>query len=250
MNPFEVHGIEHLSPSSCNLFASEPAMFVMNKVLKYPNVVGAAAFRGTAVESGIAHGLMNPAASIEECIEIAKDQFAKLVALSGDPRADKEAAAIADMVRIGLAELRPYGVPTDTQGKIEYQVEGLAVPLIGFYDFIWEDKGILTDLKTSHALTSSIKPAHAKQVALYRAAKGGALDTRVTYVTSKKCATYTLENPQEHLEALIRIAMTIQRFLSVSDDPKALAGLVVPDTESFYYNDGATRQAAFEVWGV
>jgi hypothetical protein len=32
---------------------------------------------------------------------------------------------------MGLAELRPYGRPSATQGKIEWQVEGLQVPLIG-----------------------------------------------------------------------------------------------------------------------
>ena len=47
MNPFETHGIQHLSPSSCNTFVSSPAMFVLQKVLKRTPPVGAAAFRGS-----------------------------------------------------------------------------------------------------------------------------------------------------------------------------------------------------------
>jgi hypothetical protein len=29
-----------------------------------------------------------------------------------------------------------------------------------------------------------------------------------------------------------------------------LASLVVPDVDSFYFNDPITRQAAFDVWGI
>ena len=58
-NPFEVHNIQHLSPSTCNLFTSSLATFVMNKCLKKTSSVGPAAYRGTAVEDGVAHGLFN-----------------------------------------------------------------------------------------------------------------------------------------------------------------------------------------------
>ena len=249
MNPFTAYGIQHLSPSSCNLFASSPAMFVLQKCMggKFP--VGAAAHRGTAVEAGIVYGLMN-GADDAECIKICETEFNKLTALSGDSRRDKEAAAIGDMVKMGLSELRPYGKPTETQGKIEYHVEGLAVPLIGFFDIEWANHGILTDIKTTHALPSKISTSHARQVALYRAARGHNLDARVTYVTPKKSATYHLENVEQHVEALTRIALTIQNFLSVSDDAKELAKLVVPEVDSFYFADPLARKTAFDVWGL
>jgi hypothetical protein len=154
------------------------------------------------------------------------------------------------MVEMALAELKPYGVPSSTQGLISHTFEGLQVPMIGYYDFEWEQHGVLTDLKTAHALTSKIKPNHARQVALYRAARGDNLQARVTYITPKKRATYALDNAREHVEALGRIGMTIQRFLSLSEDPMELASFVVPDIDSFYFDDPAVRQKAFEVWGV
>ena len=248
-NPFEKYNIKHLSPSQCNLFIASPAMYVMERLMNVRTQVGAAAFRGTAVEAGIVHGLMNDA-NLFECQAVAKKEFDKLSALSSDPRRDKEYAAIPEMVEQGLSELWPYGKPSSTQGKIEYHVEGLAVPLIGFYDLEWEQHGVLVDLKTTHALPSKISTNHARQVALYVAARGDNLDARITYVTSKKVATYQLENKREHVKALERVALTIQRFLSQSDDPKELAQLVVPDVDSFYFNDPATRQAAFEIWGM
>lgn len=249
-NPFEAHGITHLSPSTCNTFTASPAAFVLQKCLKKTNVVGAAAHRGTAVEDGIAHGLLNPSASLSDCVDIAMEKFNTLCAfLSGDG-VEKERNGIRGMVEMGLAELRPFGIPTSTQGAISHTFEGLAVPMIGYYDFEWEQHGRLTDLKTSHALTSKIKPNHARQVALYRAARGDNLQAMVTYITPKKRATYALENAREHVEALGKIGRTIQKFLSLSTDPMELASYVTPDVESFYFNDPATRQAVFEVWGI
>jgi hypothetical protein len=248
MNPFERHGIEHLSPSACNLFIGSPAMYVMERIMKKKTPVGAAAHRGNAVEEGVVKGLQG--APLSDAIKAAKDTFSMLTALSGDPRRDKERDSIADMVTQGVNELKSYGPPSSTQGKIEWKVEGLAVPIIGFYDVAWEDHGILLDIKTTHALPSKIKINHARQVALYAACLGDNIDARLCYITPKKSATYQLENVREHVQALEKIALTIQRFLSISEDPAELAALVVPDTDSFYFADPLARQAAFEIWGL
>ena len=248
MNPFEHYNIQHLSPSSCNLFIGSPAMYVLERVMGKKSKVGAAAHRGNAVEEGVVLGLMG--ASDEEAIKKAKSTFGRLTALSGDPRREKESNSIEDMVKQGLTELRPYGPPSSTQGKIEWKVEGLMVPFIGFYDIAWDDHGILLDIKTTHALPSQIKINHARQVALYAAALGNNISPRLSYITTKKTATYTLENVESHVRALERVALTIQRFLSISKDPNELASLVVPDIDSFYFSDPMARQAAFEVWGL
>ena len=249
-NPFETHGIPHLSPSTCNLFTSSPATFVMKKCLKKTSAVGPAAYRGTAVEDGISHGLFNLDAPLAECSKVALDKFNTLASFISGEKVDKERKAIPDMVEMGLRELRGYGTPSSAQGLISLDYEGLLVPMIGYYDFEWEQHGMLTDLKTTHALPSKISQPHARQVALYRAARGDNLSARVTYVTPKKHATYALENAREHVEALGKIGLTIQRFLSLSDDPAELASFVVPDTDSFYFNDPVSRQQAFEIWGI
>lgn len=248
-NPFEVHEIPHLSPSTCNTFIGSPATFVMEKVLKMRGQVGCAAFRGTATESGVAHGIMT-GASDEECIKVANDEFYKLSAMSQDPAKNKEQAAVGEMVKIGLAELRPYGPPTSAQGKIEYRFDGVLVPFIGYYDFEWSNHKIIVDLKTTHAIPSKIKTNHARQVSLYAAAKGGEIDARLAYVSTKKSAIYRLEDIDHHVAILGKIGLAIQKFLSISEDPMELASLVVPDVDSFYFNDPFTRQAAFEIWGV
>ena len=248
-NPFSAHGIEHLSPSTCNLFTGSPAMFVLDKCLKRKGQVGCAAYRGTATEKGIEHGLMT-GAPVEECIKVADEEFWRLSALSGDPSREKERMAVPEMVKIGYAELMPYGQPTSVQGAIEHWFEGIAVPFIGYYDFEWSNHKILVDLKTTHALPSKISTNHARQVALYTAARGNENDPRLTYVTTKKCATYRLENVSEHVKSLERIGLTIQRFLSISEDPMELAQHVVPEVDHFYFKDAMVRQSVYEVWGI
>lgn len=249
MTPFEKHGIAHLSPSSLNTFAASPAVFVLDKLLKRKGKVGAAAHRGTAVELGVAHGLSTGAPD-EECVEKAINEFWRLTAMLADSRADKERDAIPDMVKLALDQLRPYGPPTSMQGRVELNVCGLQVPIIGFYDFEWANHKIIVDLKTTHALPSQIKLAHARQVALYSAFRNHDYDPRLAYVTSKKAAVYRLESAEEHMKSLERIALSVQKLLSVSDDPREIAMMLAPDIESFYFNDPDVRRAAFEIWGV
>lgn len=248
-NPFTAYGIQHLSPSTANLFIGSAAAFVLDKCMKKRSQVGAAAHRGTATEKGVVHGL-ETGATDDECIKVAKDEFWRLMVFSSDPAADKEEAAVPEMVKIGLKELRGYGKPTSTQGKIEHWFDGIAVPFIGFYDVEWANHNILVDLKTTHALPSKISTNHARQVSLYAVARGNDIDPRVAYVTPKKAATYRVENVSEHVKALERIGLAIQRFLSISEDPMELAKHVMPDVDSFYFKDPMTRQAVFEIWGV
>lgn len=247
-NPFTAHGIDHLSPSTCNLFESSPAAFVLTKLLKRGGQVGAAAHRGSAVEKGIEHGIVNDA-PINECIDVAKSTFWGLQALSTDPRREKEEGSIADFVTVGLAELRSYGQPTATQGQINYAFDEIAVPFTGFFDFVFKDS-IIVDLKTTHALPSKITSKHARQVSLYVAALGNKHEGRISYVTPKKSSTYKVDDVSEHIETIKRIGMTIQRFLSISNNPEELASYVVPDISSFYFNDSEARQAAWEIWRV
>ena len=249
MNPFERHGIQHLSPSTCSLFTGSPAMFVLEKLLKRRQPVGPAAHRGTATETGIVHGLTE-GATVGECVVKALAQFDQLTALLPGQKTEKERANIPGMISEGLKELLPYGKPTATQGKIEYKFDGLDVPFIGYSDLEWGQHGILTDIKTTNAMPSAIKVAHARQVALYAAAQGNNISPRVTYVTPKKSVTYLLENAEKHLDDLRLIGMTIQRFLAKSDDPLELASLLVPDVDSFYFSDPAVRREAFKVWGI
>lgn len=235
------------SPSSLNLFAAQPSMFVLERVLGIRQPVGAPAHRGTAVEAGVALGLLDPAASIEACAKEAQTKFDTVSALSGDPRRADYRETIPAMVEMALKELRPYGIPSATQGFVEWRPEGLKLPIVGYFDFEWADHGIIVDLKTTERMPSAVKIGHARQVALYASDNA---DARLTYTTPKKSTTYRLENKREHREALKQIALRVERFLGQSDDPEFFVGITAPDLESFYWASPASRQLAFEHWKI
>jgi hypothetical protein len=235
------------SPSSLNLFASCPSMFVLEKILGRRQPVGLAAYRGTAVEDGISAGLFDPDKPVAECVEIAVQKFSQLAAFNSDERKEKFTASLAPMVEGGLLALRPYGVPSGSQGFIEWKPDDLQYPIVGYYDFAWDHHGIIIDLKTTEMLPSAIKTAHARQVALYT---GGNLEGRLHYQTPKKQATYLLENVAEHRACLHQMALRCEAFLALSDDPEFFVNITCPDLESFYFGTAQARQAAFEIWKI
>lgn len=235
------------SPSSLNLFAACPSMFVLEKVLGKRQPVGVTAHRGTAVEAGVAAGLVDPKLEPEECIEIAHRKYSELTAFSTDERKAKCAADIERFVTRALVELRPYGLPSQLQGFVEWKPDGLRYPIVGYYDFWWDLHGICVDLKTTSSLPSSIKTSHARQVALYT---GGNAEGRLAYTTPTRSAVYRLDNPRDHRNALHRIAIACERFLAISEDPQELVAITAPDLDSFYFGSPAARRLAFEVWGI
>lgn len=241
--------IPHHSPSSLNLFCASPAMYVLERILGHRQPVGTPAHRGTAIEAGVALGLMQDAPDDDAVVEALK-VYDRLTGLCGDQRREAHRADIDGMVRSALEELRPYGKPSSAQGKVVWHPDGLEAPVIGYYDFLWDEHGLVVDLKTTEKMPSQVKIGHARQVALYAAGGGGNLEGRLTYVTPKKRATYRLENTRDHLAALAAIARAVERFLALSDDPEFFTSITVPDLENFYWGAPAARQKAFDVWAV
>ena len=245
----ERHGLKHLSVSTLNLFQNAPGLFILEKLMGKRQPVGCAAHRGNAVEAGIIMGLNDPDAPLEDCIAKALTEFDRLSALSTDHNREKERKGIGGMVQNGLAELRPYGKPSHYQREVIWQHPDLPLPVKGFVDLQWEDHGILTDIKTTFRVPSEISETHARQVASYGYALSDNIDLRLSYISDKKAVTYRLENARDHLNALVKVGQTLERFLSLSDDPKELAKYVAVDFGSFYWSDPAARRAGFEVWG-
>jgi hypothetical protein len=246
MSGLRLHRIEHVSASSLNLFAAEPALWVMERLCGRRGKVGPAAHVGTAVEAGVEAALIGEVDGVERAALLAG---ARYDLLCDDPDAREK---IAPMVRQAYAALSPYGapdVPEDgRQHRVEVQLEGVPVPCIGYTDFVFHQHGTVIDLKTSSTLPSAIKVAHARQGAVYaRAFSNYAM--LFAYCTPKKSAVYILENPADHLAALANIARRLDKFLAVSADPQELAAIVCPDYDSFYWSDPQTRANGLALFG-
>lgn len=238
----------HHSPSRLNLFCASISTFVSEYILGLRQTVGPPAHRGSAVEEGVTLGLLDPKASLKSCINKSLVKYDQLTMLSGDPRRERYRDTIGDMVEIALKELRQYGIPTATQGRRSWHPEGLRYEIMGYFDYEWEQHGILADLKTTEKMPSQIKVPHARQVALYAGSDN--IDARLIYVTPKKLAPYRLEHISAHRHALYSIAKRVENFLSLSDDPHFFVSITAPDLESFYWTSPGARQLAYELWGA
>ena len=53
-NPFETHGIKHLSPSSLNMWRNSPGIWTLKYLLRLDDGGSPAMWRGSAVEAGLA----------------------------------------------------------------------------------------------------------------------------------------------------------------------------------------------------
>lgn len=257
MNGFSLHGIDHLSASSLNLWASEPAVWAMERLLGHRSPPSAAMIRGRAVEAGVDLGLVEPDKSLEACIGMALATFDREMALVPDERRESERTLIPGYVEHGLGELRQYGAPTAYQERIEIRLDDVPVPVIGFIDWRFDQHGLVVDMKTSERLPSAISLSHARQGAIYASAHGnyGMRFAYVKPVAGKKdgraVAVYELDRSEieRQLIALREIALRLERFLRLSGDADELCNLIVPDYERFHWTNPVTRARGAEVFG-
>jgi len=254
---FSRYGIAHLSASSLNLWATEPAVWAMERLLGHRSPASALMARGKAVEDGVHTGLLNPALPLDTCVARALTVFDREMALTPDAKRESERAAIPGYVEHGLAELRQYGAPTGYQERIEIRLDDVPIPVIGFIDWRFDQHGMVVDLKTSERLPSAIPLSHSRQGAVYAKAHGN-YAMRFAYVkpvAAKKDgrAVVVFEQDRGDVErqliALRQIALRLERFLALSTDPSELCGLLVPDYERFHWNNPVTRAHGASVYG-
>lgn len=234
MHAFAKHGIDHLSPSSVNLWMSHPAGWVARYCLRIKDEGNAAMWRGTAVEVGKARLLRG--GSIEEAKADALQTFE--LNAGGDLADDVEAERrlIGPMLDV-IAKAIPIlnlGSLNATQLRVEHWFEDLPIPVIGYIDFAFDPLDL--DLKSTKACPSKPRGDNARQIALYMAArqKRGML----LYVTDKRFAPYELskEDAESALSDLEVSARSLYWFLGRVDDGKDAMRCLPWNTDDFRSN--------------
>lgn len=243
MTPFEIHGIDHLSQSSINLYLASPLLWCGRYLLGWKEPFGASAKRGNAAETGYDYFVER--GDLEKALATAHDHFDREMEGINDPKADYERGNIKPILAQIIEALKDSPKPIATQTRIEHFFEGVEVPVIGFVDYEFEDHGL--DLKTTLRMPSSMKPDHARQVALYAECLSKPFD--VLYVTPKKFERYPLGQNEAamHLRDLERGARAIRNLLSLSNDSEAIARCFAPDTSDWHWNE-TTLGFANELW--
>ena len=173
MNGFERHGITRLSPSTLNHFAAEPAHWVMQRLLNMRAPVSAAAARGTAVEWGVHQGLIKPtcrsttASPPRKPPSTARWRSTPTTGARAEraqhPRLCRERAHRAAPVRRADALRRTGSRSGSTTCRCRSKATSTGV---------FDEHGLIVDLKTRERLPSAISDTHGRQGAVYAKAHG------------------------------------------------------------------------------
>ncbi len=267
MNAFERHGIDHLSASSLNAARSSLAYWLVHYRAKVKDPSNLSMLAGQVAEDAVSMALFDNTIPPEKCVDLARHEYLTKTAIGYDPddrqsklediigrEAEGRKKAYTGFVRNAITALRPYGPPTvpeqgSKQHRIEIMLEGIPVPVIGFKDFAFDKLGLDVDLKTTGRMPEDMSAEHQLQAAIYRKASGNRAQ-RFCYVTKAdaKVLELTAEVGELQIAAATRIAHTLMRFLSLSNDWRELSQLTIPDYSNFRWGQ-RTREFAREIYG-
>ncbi len=250
MNGFEKHGIAHTSPSSINLFAAAPDVFVAEKLFGLRGKMSVSALRGIVIEEAVSN-VLSRGFTVEASKEAALARFNKETLFSGGAKVEAERESIAPSVDVALDALSEYGQPEykehGKQDKIELfcNGDGWRLPVIGFTDFPFPKHGLIVDLKTTLRAPSEMSPAHQRQAAIYSRASGN-MAVKFLYVTPKKAVWHECPDADATLSQVKSILNRQERFLRLGDK-ELLRDIVHFDPDSFYWNGSEGNRR--EVYG-
>jgi len=230
-DPFERHGIDHLSPSSLRLWRDAPAVWIGKYLLRAPDEVGPGAWRGKAVEAGVDQLLYGQqAGAAADAMRRQWDLDAQGVV---EPDALKEYEALGDFLLQARIAFDKHPIPLQRQARITLTIPGISVPLIGYADWLWLDHG--TDLKTTWRMPGQPDPAHVEQVSCYSMFHG--VPFSLTYVTPKKWTRYEITSvmASEAYDRVVEGANAIRSMLAHVDSAHDALSMFSPDYSSYYF---------------
>lgn len=262
-NPFEVHGIDHLSPSSINTFIDDKAKWVMRYLFGYSSGGGPAMWRGTAVDDAIGayFGLSkkeNKLYTEEEALNLCKSIYKeKLVKCNKDfpdqiideSKYELENSRLERYFKTALDFYEDLGQPKDHQIRIDLQLPDLPVPIQGWIDLLYEDT--LRDIKTTARSLSKVSDAHARQVSVYAKAMECVpiLDYIVVTAKDEKVISFTIEDVDKHIQTVEQVAYSIMTFLSYSNDKYELANSCYPNIDDWKWGEEDINFAK-TIWSI
>ena len=242
-NPFKVHNINYLSPSSINTYISDMPMWVARYLFGVKSGSGAGAVRGIVQEAVLADkydtGKFNynllEVKYMTMCTEFKLDLE--------DVKVKKEKSLLNNFGKV-IDENFKYKNLEQYQEKVEVQLDDMPIPIMGYIDFRFKDK--IVDLKTTTRMPSKPTEAQKRQMAFYSMAyPKNTVD--LFFATPKDYKKFKLDNLSVYKKQLKKVAFSIEKFLSISDDKHELASLVYPNFDSWTWSD-KLKQEAKKIW--
>ena len=243
-NPFAVHGINYLSPSSINTYINDNALWVARYLFGVKSSSGASAVRGIATEAALANKYEKKTFDFNYL----DMHFMSLCAESGvdlgDVKTAKEKKLLEGFGKV-IDENFNYDNLEAYQEKVSVQLDTLPVPIIGYIDFRFADK--IVDLKTTTRMPTRPTEAQKRQMALYSMAYPKS-SVDLFFASPKEHKIFTLKNLSVYKKQLEKVALGIQKFLSVSNDKHEIASLTYPNLDSWLWT--GMKEEASKIWSL
>ena len=219
-NPFEAHGVQHLSPSSINKFIDSPAKWLTN-IAGFRDRQHKPAFTfGNAIEAGITAAICE-GATIADAINAAHEKVV-LIRLEAPETYDLETCKKrADMIERVLSSVIPQyrklGVPISNQRWVEYHFDDFPIPIRGILDFEYEN--VVSDLKTT-GKKPGMNPNYERQLAVYALATDKPPRIDYVYWTKREAQLMCLDvqDLSEAIRSIERVARKMLKVISISSD--------------------------------
>ena len=273
VNGFTKRGVKRVSATQIKKMMTAPCAYITQYIMKekFP-FDSIAADIGSSVEDGVEFGLFNPDASTDEYNKVTIDKFASL--RKGDPAVEELVEKYTNELNYrtenAVNEMRQYGVPTKPDpkhksfGKAQHPLDANGevsikfgdgdndfIPVIGFLDFMWEQDGLIIDLKCPGSAPEewSLKSRqldHCIQAALYQRVT----NYRVRFLYSLKRKSDPIVYRELHdtnpFITLIKTNLAaMNRILDLPVETSELVKYVSHDPSSFYWNGANTLREKY-----
>ncbi len=258
-NPFEKHGIEHLSASSINLYISDPAYWIMKYLFKTKLPGSSAMWRGTVVDQAVGKyfGMLKNqtnnrslTAVQEDAVKSMDDYYKEEITKGYEIDVDKhnkEKSLVPQYIKTAVDHYKQLDEIESYQEKIVFEDKSIPIPIIGYLDLKYD--GVVRDIKTVGRNVKENTFAVKRQVALYGHVLNCVPIVDYIYCTKYKneVYSYAVYDVDNNVEILKKGALGIMKLLSISDDKNYLASLFIPNFDDWRWGEEQTKEAKL-IW--
>lgn len=262
---FERWGIKHLSPSSINLYISDPSLWIIRYLLKLETGGSSAMARGSAVDNALGSWFgLHPSETRRSITQCQMDGLKSMDDFRSEQKKkgfwddekhyekfNKERELLPRYIKTAIDFYSDFDDrPSGYQEKVIYESKKLPIPIVGYLDLIYESDGIVRDIKTVSRKVSENTFAINRQLSLYGYVKG--MLPIADYILVNKSSTHVesieCSNVEGSLDELERGALAIMKFLSISDDINDLLSLHFPNFDDFKWSDLRKEKDIRSLW--
>jgi len=247
---FKKHDVYYLSPSTINLWISQPALCLLKIAGLSDGAAGPAAWRGTAADKAITEAAFKPRTKnttlVKKAIKVFDNELKESTNTIDEAKVAKERNTIEGYVTVGADFYRAIGEkPVEAQGKVRVDIGDIEVKFYGYFDLLYDDK--VRDIKTVGRAVNSLTQAASRQASIY--ALGTGREPWIDYVTTKEVMSYRVPRPDYYLRQVEIAANGLRKVLSHSDDIIECCQLVYPDLDHWMWSD-TMKRIAKDVWDM